>query len=879
MTQTGRLETQSCHLDEDVWIPTVCRVCSNCCGIRVHRKNGAVVKIEGLPESPHNHGRICAKGLSAIMSFYDRARPQKPLIRTNPQKGIGVDPQWREVSWDEAFALVTADLAGIMADDPRKLVILRGVGEPDWVGSCVGAFAKAFGTPNFAGGPVFATHVDACYLINGTMHVEIDVPRCRYLILFGAQRGAAVNHDAMRAARDIAEARQRGMRLVVIDPICSPMAAKADEWIPIRPSTDGALALSMMHVLLNELNICDRNFLQTHTNAAYLVGADGRYARDAQSGKPLVWDEASAQPLPFDQSSSPALEGEFNVGGKACEPALASFKQHLQSRYSPEAVAKITTVSAEKIRQIAREFGAAAMIGSTITIEGQELPYRPVCSFSDSRGLSSHQFGMWSCMNVHMLNLLVGALDVPGGCLSTNIVGPGGKLRVEESDEGLVVGPGDVRSYPPGQPRRPTSINLREIFPTGRAMGTVMMGLSLVQHPEMLPYKPEVLMLNNFNVMMSGAEPAAMAEAVRKFRRVVFIGDKLTETAEMADVVLPLRQHAQRFDFPMNSMRGWVNGDHWYYTLRQPVLAAETEAKHPTEIYLELARRLRLDKFIENFNAALGLKKPYRLENSIASSVEDILDRHVKSVLGGDHSLEELCQKGFVSFPRTLAEKYPRAIGRLPRAHIYFEFLIDTGRQLAKVAAELGLPLDTRSFQALPSWHACAAQERAPANYDLIAVNYKLAFHSYNMTQDNPWLAELAEHHAYAYRVWINAGTAAAKGIADGDPITLETPGGAIAHGIARVSQCIHPEVIGLASCFGHWASARATARRRGIHFNSLVPYELSQIDPMAGLMDACVKIKVSKFVHNERKASTPKELPQSRENRFKPEWTNLCAL
>jgi molybdopterin-containing oxidoreductase family molybdopterin binding subunit len=67
----------------------------------------------------------------------------------------------------------------------------------------------------------------------------------------------------MRAAKDIAEARSRGMKLVVIDPICSPMASKADEWVPIRPGTDGALALSMIHVLVNELGVYDRKFLQT----------------------------------------------------------------------------------------------------------------------------------------------------------------------------------------------------------------------------------------------------------------------------------------------------------------------------------------------------------------------------------------------------------------------------------------------------------------------------------------------------------------------------------------------------------------------------------------------------------------------------------------
>jgi anaerobic selenocysteine-containing dehydrogenase len=855
MTQALRSESPVSPANEDVWIPSVCRVCSNCCGIHVHRKNGAVVKIEGLAGSPHNDGRLCAKGQAAIMSFYDPARPQRPLIRTNPRRGIGADPEWREASWEEALELVRAQLAKVMADDPRKLVILRGVGEPDWVGSCVDAFAKSFGTPNFAGGPFFATHVDACYLINGTMHVEIDVPRCRYLLLFGAQRGAAVNHDAMRAAKDIAESRRRGMKLVVIDPICSPIASKADRWVPIRPGTDGALALSMMHVLVNELGVYDRSFLRAQTNAPYLVGADGRYLRDKESGKALFWDELSGRPFPFDEPGTPALEGEFEFDGQSCAPAFTKLKKHLQN-FAPERAAEITTVPREQIRQIAREFGAAANIGSTIMMEGKAMPYRPVCSFCDSRGLSSHQFGMWACMSVHMLNLIVGALDVPGGCLSTNILGPGEKLRVDESADGLVVGPGDVRSYPPRRPRRPETVNLRELLPTGRAMGTIMMGLSIVRRPDLLPYRPQLLMLNNFNMMMSGVEPALLAQAVSRFGLVVFLGDKLTETAELADIVLPLRQHAERFDFPMNSMRGWINGDHWYYTLRQPVLASETEAKHPVEIYMDLAKRLgKLEPFMERFNTGLGLKEPQRLEVTRTYSVEEILDRHIKSTLGAEYGLDRLREKGFVSFPRTLAEKFPRALKTLPRVPLYFEFLLETGAEFDKTAAELDLALDRRSFRALPVWHRCAAQERAPADYDLIAVNYKLPFHSYNMTQDNPWLAELSERHPYAEKVMINAQTAAAKGIADGDPILLETPHGASARGIAKVSECIHPEVVGIASCFGHWAKARVTARGRGIHFNSLLPYDVSQIDPLAGLMDACVKVKISKLPDRSRRS------------------------
>lgn len=833
---------------DDVWIPSVCRVCSNCCGIKVHRRNGVIVKIEGLPESPHNFGRMCAKGMANLMGFYGPSRARKPLVRTNPEKGLGVDPRWKEATWDEALEIVVAGIRKVIDDDPRKLVMLRGTGEPDWVGTCIGAFAKAVGTPNWAGGPVFATHVDACYLINGTMHVEIDVARCRYLMLFGSQRGGVVGHDTMRAAREIAEARSRGMKLVVVDPICTPMASKASEWVPIRPGTDGAFALSMLHVLVNELGIFDRKFIQVQTNAAYLVGDDRRYVRDRISGKPLVWDEVSQRPCPFDGSDSPALEGEFEVDGRSCQPAFSRLKEHLK-QYTPDKVAKATTVAPERIRRLAREFGQAASIGSTIMIEDKRMPFRPVCSFCDSRGLSSHQFGMWASMSVHMLNLMVGALDVPGGSLSTNILGPGEKLRVKESADGLVMAPGEVRSYPARRPQPSQSVNLREMFPLGRSMGTVMMGLSLLHYPHLLPYRPEMLILNNFNVMMSGVDPATMAQVLGKFRSVVYLGDKLCETAEFADVVLPLLHPVERLDFPMNSMRGWINGDQWYFTLRQPVLAEESGGKHPAEIYLELAERLGLlDRFIPRFNTGLGLKEPYRLEADRRYSVEEILDRHIKSTLGDENGLEQLREKGFLAFPRTLVERFPRAVTRLPRVHVYFEFLLEAGQQLASLAAETRLEMDIKGFQALPCWYPCAAQERVSPDYDLIAVNYKLPFHSYTMTQDNPWLADLASHHPYAYRFLINAETAARMGIGDGDQVIVEAAAGASVQGIAKVSQCVHPEVIGIASSFGHWGHGRPTARHRGAHFNSLVPYRLDQIDPMAGLMDACVKVKVARL-------------------------------
>ncbi|MBI2358380.1 MAG: hypothetical protein HYV04_05670 [Deltaproteobacteria bacterium] len=298
----------------------------------------------------------------------------------------------------------------------------------------------------------------------------------------------------------------------------------------------------------------------------------------------------------------------------------------------------------------------------------------------------------------------------------------------------------------------------------------------------------------------------------------------------------------------MNSMRGWINGDEWYFTLRQPVLTEPTGGKHPAEIYLDLAERVGvIDEFLKCLNDTLGLKESFRLKVGQKYSPEEVIDRHIRSFLGAEIGLDKLKERGFVAFPRTMVEKFPRALTKLPRAHLYFEFLLEAGQQLESIATEAALTLDTRGFQPLPCWYPCAAQVQAAPAYDLFAVNYKLPFHTTTMTQDNPWLAGLAVHHPVGYRYLLNTQTAARKGIADGDEVSLETPTGASACGIVKLSQCIHPEVIGIASSFGHWGQARKAGRHRGTHFNSLVPYRVSQIDAMAGLLDACVKVKVSK--------------------------------
>src|SRR3990172_3598695 len=240
---------------EDVWIHSSCEMCYSGCGILVHRVDGVVVKIEGDPECPHNLGKQCAKGQAAIMTLYDPNRVTTPLKRTNPGKGIGVDPKWEAISWEEALETICAKLAPVRKDNPGKL----------FLSSWDAAFQRFISSPwQLAFGLEESRTIvpaircgaglhSVTFIINGTFNNDVDLDYCNYCILFGSGMGFLTGLGPMVMARKMAEARARGMKLVVVDPRCGVAAAKADEWIPIRPGTDSVMALAMLNLLLNEL--------------------------------------------------------------------------------------------------------------------------------------------------------------------------------------------------------------------------------------------------------------------------------------------------------------------------------------------------------------------------------------------------------------------------------------------------------------------------------------------------------------------------------------------------------------------------------------------------------------------------------------------------
>ncbi|MBI2918514.1 MAG: molybdopterin-dependent oxidoreductase [Chloroflexi bacterium] len=854
---------------EDVWVPSVCDGCRSFCGIKAHRVNGVVVKLEGDAGNPANLGRMCAKGQAALMSAYDPSRPAVPLKRTNPQKGIGVDPKWVEISWDKALDTVAQRLRKIREEDSRKLLIHS---FDRSVAKFVRTWANAFGTPNHHWGGYYCGNAlhPSTYLTVATHQQEIDLDYCNYCVLIGNQMGfmAGVNPNSLSIK--MAEARMRGMKVVVVDPVGTNASMKASEWVPIRPGTDAAFALALVNQLINELNLYDAPFLRARTNAAFLVGPDGYYGRDKASGKPLVWDPQAGAARPYDAGvAQPALEGEFVVDGVPCHTAFQLLKEHVRA-YTPERAAQITTVPAETIRRIAQEYGTAACIGANITIEGMELPYRPAAAVF-FRGAVAHKHGTHHGLAIQLLNMVVGNMFVVGGYRALNIVGPGWTGAGAREDYSGVSyfaavkipwGPGasadgyimpipplgERQPYPPEEVHAPDDLGLLALYPVATNISPQVQLSILDPHKFTIPYETEMLIHCRANHMTTKATPELSAEALRRIPFQVSLGPELDETAEFADIFLPDRHALERLDpFPQstNSNMAAATG-FWYWTLRQPVKEALGQTRHWIEVLFELAERAGfLGDLNQVLNVALHLSPEHRLDLKQRYSLEQVGDRLAQTQFGPGHSLAWFKKEGYLKFKRRAIEAYPGPYiqGRHP---VYFEHLKRLGEKVKAVADELEIPWDVSDYQPLPEWKPCPDYEASSPDYDLLAVNYKSPFHSLSVTAQNPWLNELSQHHAYVYKVMVNRDTAHRKGLKDGDLVEVESAGGKTRARV-KVTECIHPEVVGLAGGFGNWARGRPVAQGQGPHFNSLIPLDTKRMDYVSTAVDACIRVKLTK--------------------------------
>lgn len=838
----------------------------------VRHREGVVTEVRGDPDCPFSQGRLCAKGHAQIMTSYGRRQIFKPLKRTNPEKGIGVDPGWVEISYEEAMDIAARQLAECHASNPAGLVL--GYSDfstfPWFAGSMLGSFGSpnlASASKSFCGNNVHPV----LQQVHGGFHAGPDFKHCNYVMLFGSNKGAVSNWAAVSATLEMSTARQRGMKVVVVDPWCSNSAAVADEWVPLRPGTDAAVMLAMMNVMVHELGTYDEEFLRRLTNAPYLVRTrDGRYVRDSRSHKPMIWDSHEGVPRCHDDPSlvRAAMDGRHVVDGEECVPVFVRFREHL-GKYTPEFAEEVSTVPAAKIRRIAREFSTAASIGSSIDIEGHTLPLRPACAHW-YKGLSQHSGGFESGYVIAMLNTLIGAVDVPGGLVSDCVyahhpefaensmwLGKGSGLR---EVDGLVV-PGRSATYggnfpgpfPPNEPTAPTTMAADSLAPVAEYMGSSTAKLNVV-HPEIFNYKvphdARAYVQIVSNDVMNEGNPKLQAEYQKKFAFQLSLVPHIDETAEFADVVIPVQTQLERLDLGGNNIpdtMGSTVTDEYCINLRQPVI--DVGRRHFVDVWMDIIHRIGvLPKFNAMVNHFLELDGEQALTADRRYSHREITEHWVGAMTAGTMSLDDVAKLGRISWKKTVKERYPRAFfaARIP---IYYEYVIDAGEKVRELARNMGVEWDVSRYRPLPEWVPSAAYKTSGSGFDLYAVTFKWPFLTGSFSSFNAWLAELRTYHPYTGRIILNRKVAQAKGIEDGDTIKLENTAGSSVEGIAKLSECIHPECVGLDHSAGNWARilpprSRSTA---GTHAGSLLEYGIESIDIMGGSLDASPKLRVSR--------------------------------
>lgn len=834
--------------DAGQWIASCCNACGGQCGIMAHVVEGQVVKIEPNPFNPNNYANIstdffenydpaigvregaaiCPKGNAAIFGLYDPDRVQRPMKRTNPEKGVDVDPGWKEISWEEAITEIADRLRPLReSGHPEELLWWS---EDHSFTHPQEDFCALFGTPNYS------KHSNLCdverkasyKMAMGDERPLADFIQSRYVILFGWNPTSALKW--IHLGRIITRFIERGGRLVVVDPYLSDTAAKAQEWLPIRPATDGALALAMAHVIIR-----DRLY-------------DADFVRDWTTG--------------FDEYAS------------------------LVADKTPEWAEGITTVPAKTIERIAREFATT----------------QPALADVWS-GPGQHTNGVQGGRAIALLNALVGTIDRPGGMIIPDKRG------------------GKHASVEPETPVTAERFDGLKDLPWGHGSGVYGRGFQRLLDGSG-PYQPKAGVCVFQNLVMSGPASSKIAEALAKLETFVVVDTHESETARLADYLIPGTHFLERYD--LNSH--WVT---WSALgLRQPVVGgAEPRPTSPWPYRGGIFGQMAEYEFVAALGRKLGLKTKdgadfFSVGAVSSEPVEDLtawyeeqLSNELKKGAPGVTLDEMKALPGavWVDEKGTKYEKYTEPVksklvvdpdgtvwdkpaddpkrkqqaivvdgvlwtkseaeggekvGRIIAGGAFFtdgDKLLDGPRLEGKKPKQIGYAIggsDPRrgfftSTGKVQFYNAKFADKKdangqpvdpgpvfrprewmPDADFPLYLINWKEASHTHTRSQNNPLLVGIKGSNPLI----INPETAERLGIVNGDEVIVESRNGSTRAAV-EVSRRMHPEVVGLQHGFGHRALGRV-AKSRGTAVSDL---NTIRYDPLAGQAchkEICVRVR-----------------------------------
>ena len=773
-------------------IPCYCAMCVSRCGSTAVVENGRFIALEPLPSHPTGKA-LCAKGRAAPELVYHPDRLLYPLKRTRP-KG-DPDPGWQRISWDEALDLTAARLRAIAEENGPESVVFS-VASPSTSASddsvvWIQRLMNAFGSPNLCGamelcgwGRFQATQYTFGAGVPGVYMPDIEQAGC---ILFW---GYNPNNARLSHAVATTGALRRGARLIVVDPRRVGPANKADLWLRVRPGTDGALALSIAHVMI-ERGWYDRDFIRDWTNGPLLVRADnGRLLTESDlsaGGSPqryVAWDEINGGPICYDPATggynrenvAPALFGTFAIetpeGKVDCCPAF-DLVAELCGRYTPERVEAICGVESSQVE------GAARLLWEA----------RPVAYYAWS-GVEMQTNSTQIARAIAQLYTLTGSFDAPGGNVLFAAV-PTAAVAGEE----LMPAAQSERAL--GRRERPLGPARWKHVTTDDTYRAILEGQ---------PYPVRGLVGFGANLLLAHSDSRRGREALTALDFYVHADLFMNPTAELADIVLPtassFEREALRIGFEISpDAQATVQ-------LRPRVVEPRGEARSDTEFVFDLACRLGLGAHFWD---------------------GDIQAAYRHQLQPSGVSLEELHENpGGVRLPlQTRYRKFAERADEVPRGfatrtrkiELYSETLLEHG------------------YQPLPEYEeplvSPASRPDLAERFPLVLTCAKHALFCETQHRALPSLRRLSPEP----EVELHPLAASERGIGPGDWVHIETPGGSV-RARAKLNDTLAPNVV--CGQHGWWQACPELGLPRydpfsseGANFNLIIGNDA--IDPVSG--------------------------------------------
>ncbi len=665
-------------------IKTDCILCINSCGINATVEDGKLIKVEGMPEHGVSEGYICPRGEALVDYVYSPERLQYPLKKK-------ADGGWQRISWDEALDTIAAKLKVIKEKyGAQALAVYSGsIGtENIELAGFAQRFRGVYGTPNLLSveGNCFRSRIMARQMTFGTYPIE-EPWNAQCLIVWGQN----MDNSRMTIANKIYKAMEKGTltHLIVIDPKRTSIAQKGIH-IPIRPGTDTALALGMLHVIITE-GLQDQKFIDTFT-----MGYD-------------------------------------------------KLVEHVK-QYTPEKVSAITWIPADDIRKIARLF-------ATI---------KPACINPGTCSIDQHINGFQTNRVLSLLQIVTGNVDVAGGWTTIPFIRLG-DLRVPEVGE-----PVGAESHP----------LFRRFWGRVSPYGQQMLFADAVLDGK--PYFLKALISQGGNPALTLPDAVRIQQAMRKLDFMVVIDLFMTETAKLADIVLPACTHLEKGGV------GYVYGVNTcipYALLRKKVIEPVGESWPDWKIWTELGRRMGYQEYF-----------PWNTE-------EEVIDFFLKpSGLTRDQLDKEHPEGMYYT-----EKKYAQGGYRTPsgKIEIYSQTLADAG-------------YDPIPHHVEPSQSHVRTPELAEKFPLILTTGARLPQYTHTQFRNIPLLRDQAVEPIAE----INPVTAAKYGVKDRDLIEIETVKGHISMKVSTTGD-LHE---GIVSIPHGWAEA-----------NSNMLTQLEPRDPVTG--------------------------------------------